>query len=70
MPLRVNYALLLVAFSRTRYAAATQEKHKKLTRSFNFTFRHKDFVLSLNNSKLGDYVDHIYPVAIDTCFIH
>jgi hypothetical protein len=70
IPLRVNYALLLVAFSRTLYAAATQEKHKKLTRSFNFTFRHKDFVLSLNNSKFGDYVDHIYPVAIDTCFIH
>jgi hypothetical protein len=30
------------------------------SRSFNFTFRHVDDILSLNNSRFGDFVDHIY----------
>jgi hypothetical protein len=33
---------------------------KKLARSFNFMFRYIVYVLSLNNSKFGDYVDRIY----------
>jgi hypothetical protein len=35
---------------------------KKANRSFNFTFRFIDDVLSLNNSKLDDYVDLISPI--------
>ena len=38
---------------------------KKLARSFNFTFRHIDDVLSLNNSRFGDFVDHIYSIELD-----
>jgi len=38
------------------------KKHgKKLTRSFNFMFRYINVVLSLSNSKLGDFLDRIYP---------
>ena len=38
---------------------------KKLARSFNFTFRHIDDVFSLNNSRFGDFVDHIYSIELD-----
>ena len=35
------------------------------TCSFNFTSRYIDDVLSLNNSKLGDSVDRIYPIELE-----
>ena len=38
---------------------------KKLASSFNFTFRYIDDVLSLNNSKLGDFVDRIFPIELE-----
>jgi hypothetical protein len=40
---------------------------KKLVRSFNFTFRyiHVDDVLSLNNSRFGDFVDRIDPIELE-----
>ena len=38
---------------------------KKLARSFNFILRYIDDVLSLNNSRFGDFVDHIYPIDTD-----
>ena len=42
-----------------------RKKDKKLTISLNFTFRYKDDVLSLNNSKFGDYVERIYPNELE-----
>ena len=42
-----------------------QRKEKKLAQSFGFTFRYRDDVLSLNNSKFGDYVDLIYPIELE-----
>jgi hypothetical protein len=36
-----------------------------LARSFDFTFRYVDDVLSLNNSRLGDFVDCIYPIELE-----
>jgi hypothetical protein len=36
-----------------------KKNEKKLARSFNFTFRYIDDVLSLNNSRKGDFVDRI-----------
>lgn len=47
----------------------------KLARSFNFTFRYIHDSLSLNNSRLGDFVDRTYPIELeikettDACFI-
>ena len=38
---------------------------KKLTRSFKFTFRYIDDILSLNNSRFGDVVDRIYPIELE-----
>ena len=37
-----------------------KKNEKKLARSFKFTFRYIDDVLSLNNSSFGDFVDRIY----------
>ena len=43
-----------------------QDKNEKnLTRSFNFTFRYIDDVLSLNNSTFGDFVDFIYHIELE-----
>jgi len=38
---------------------------KKRARSFNFTFRYIDDVLSLNNSRFGDFSDRIYPIELE-----
>ena len=38
---------------------------KILARSFGFTFRYIDDVLSLNNPKFGDYVSFIYPEELE-----
>jgi hypothetical protein len=42
-----------------------KKKEKKLPRSFNFTFRYIDDVLSLNISKFDDFVDRIYPIELE-----
>jgi hypothetical protein len=42
-----------------------KKNEKKLVRSFNFTFRYKGDVLSLNNSRFGDFVDRIYPTELE-----
>ena len=36
-----------------------KKNQKKLAPSFNFTFRY------MNNSRLGDFVDHIYPIELE-----
>jgi hypothetical protein len=47
------------------HTGPSQEKRKKLCRSFNFTFRYIDDVLSLNNYRFGDFVDCIYPIDLE-----
>ena len=42
-----------------------RKKDKKLAISSNFAFRYIDDVLSLNNSKFGDYVESIYQIELD-----
>jgi hypothetical protein len=42
-----------------------KKNEKKLARSFNFTFRYIDDVLSLNNSRFCDFVDRIYPIELE-----
>jgi hypothetical protein len=41
------------------------KNEKKLTRPFNFTFLYIDDVLSINNSKFGDYADLIYATGLE-----
>ena len=42
-----------------------KKNERKLARSFNFTFRYIDDVLSLNNSRFGDFVDRLYPIELE-----
>ena len=42
-----------------------KNNEKKPARSFNFTFRYIDDVLSLNNSWFGDFVDRIYLIELE-----
>ena len=42
-----------------------KKNENKLAQSFNFTFRYVDDVISLNNSRFGDFVDRIYPIELE-----
>ena len=57
LPMGTNYAPLLADLFIYSYEAdfiqgVLKKNEKKLARSFNFTFRYIDDVLSLNNSRL------------------
>jgi hypothetical protein len=41
-----------------------KKNENKLTWSFNFTFRYID-ILSVNNSRFGDFVDRIQPIQLE-----
>ena len=41
-----------------------KQSENKLGRLFNFTFYYIDDVLSLNDYKLGDFNDQIYPIKL------
>jgi len=41
------------------------KNEKELAQSFNITFRYIDDVLSLNNSRFGDFVDRIYSIELE-----
>jgi hypothetical protein len=42
-----------------------KKNEKKLAQSFNFMFCYIDDVLSLTNSRFGDFVDRIYPIELE-----
>ena len=42
-----------------------KKNEKKPARSFNFTFRYIYDVLSLNNSRFGDFIDRIYLIELE-----
>jgi hypothetical protein len=62
-PLLVD--LFLYSYEADFIQGFRKKNENKLARSFNFTFRYIDGVLSLNNSRLGDFVDHIYPIELE-----
>ena len=69
IPMGTNCATFLVDLSLYSYEAyfiqgLLKNNEKKVARSFNFMFCYIDDVLSLNNSKLGDSVDLIYPIEL------
>jgi hypothetical protein len=69
IPLGTNCAPLLADLFLYSYEADfiqgfLKKNEKKLARSFNFTFRYIDGVLSLNNSRFGDFVHRIYPIEL------
>ena len=59
-----NYAPLFADLFLYSYEENFKKNEKKLIRSFNFTSRYIDDVLSLNDSKFGDFVDRIYHIEL------
>ena len=57
--------LFLYSYETDFIQGLLKKNKKKLVRSFNFTFRYIDDVLSLNNSMFGDFVDRIYPIELE-----
>ena len=62
IPTGTNCAPLLVDLFHYSYAA---DFIPGLARSLKFTFRYIYDVLSLNNSRFGDFVDRIYPIELE-----
>ena len=70
IPMGTNCAPLLADLFLYSYEADFIQGHlkkneKKLAPSFNFMFRYIDDVLSLNNSRFGDFVHRINPIEIE-----
>ena len=42
-----------------------KNKDRKLVQNFNSSFRYIDDILSLNNSRFGDYLHRIYPHELE-----
>jgi hypothetical protein len=57
--------LFLFSYEADFIQGLLKKNEKKLARSFNFTFRYINDVLSLNNSRFGDFVDRIYPIELE-----
>ena len=57
--------LLLYSYDEDFIQGLLKKNQKKLARSFNFRFRYIDDVLLLNNSRFGDFTDHIYPIELE-----
>ena len=57
--------LFLYSYETDFIQGLLKKNEKKLTRSFNFTFRYIDDVLSLKNSRFGDFIDRIYPIELE-----
>jgi hypothetical protein len=70
IPMGTSCAPLLAGLFHYSYEAdfiqgLLNKNERKLARSFNFTFRYIDDVLSLNNPRFGDFVDRIYPIELE-----
>jgi hypothetical protein len=57
--------LILYSYEADFIQGFLKKSEKNLVRSFNFTFRYIDDVLPLTNSRLGDFVYHIYPIYVE-----
>ena len=70
IPMGTNCASLLAKLFLYSYEAdfmqeLLRKNAKKFSRSFIFTFRYIDDVLSLNNSRFGDFIDRIYLTELE-----
>jgi hypothetical protein len=60
-----GYKLFLYSYDADFIQGLLKKNKKKLARSFNFTFRYIDDVLSVYNSRFVDFVDRIYPIELE-----
>ena len=57
--------LFLYSYEEYFIQGLLKKNEKKVAWSFNFTFRYVDDVLSLNNSRFGDFVYRIFPIELE-----
>ena len=57
--------LFLYSYEAEFIQGLLKKSKKKLARSFNFTFRYIDDVLSRSNSRFSDFVDRIYSIELE-----
>ena len=57
--------LFLYSYEADFIQGLLKKNEKKLARSFIFTFRYIDDVLSLNNARFGNFVDCIYLIELE-----
>ena len=62
---RLAWHVCLYSYEADFIQGLLKKNEKKLAQSFNFSFHYIDDVLSLNNSRLGDFVDRIYIVELE-----
>jgi hypothetical protein len=60
-----NCASLLADLFLHNYQGLLKNKDRKLFQTFNSSFRYIDDVLSLNNSRFGNYLHLIYPNKLE-----
>ena len=70
IPMGTNCAQLLADLFLYSYEAEfvqslLQSGKKHLAQQFNFTYRYKDDVLSLKNTKFAEYLEFIYPRELE-----
>ena len=70
IPMGTNYApplsdMFLYSYEIDIIYGLLTKNENKLAQSFNFTFHYTDDVLSLNNSRFGDFVYRIYPIDLE-----
>ena len=70
IPMGTNCAPLLADLFLYSYEAdfiqgLLKKNENKLAQFINFTIRYIDGVLSLNNSRFGNFVDRIYPIELE-----
>jgi hypothetical protein len=53
-----------ISMKQTPYRCCSWTMKKKLARSFRFTFRYINDVLSMDNSEFVDYIDQIFPFEL------
>jgi hypothetical protein len=63
--LHLSLTQSFIRMRQSSYRRFLKKNEKNLVRSFNFTFRYIDDVLSLNNSRFGDFVERIYPIELE-----
>ena len=56
--------LFLYSYEADFIQGPLKKNERKLARSLNFMFRYIDDILSINNSRFGDFVDRIYPIEL------
>ena len=57
--------LFLYSYEADFIQGLLKKNEKKLARSFDFTFRYINDVLSLNDYRFVDFGDRIYPIELD-----